>query len=272
MTFGFALRGLLLAAAFLLGSSGSLAMNERAVDLELVLAVDVSGSMDREESLLQRRGYVEAFVHPAVVSAVVSGAHRGIAVTYLEWADPASHVVIVPWRLIDGEEAAKSFSRELWDSPGAEGRGTSISGALVFAAGLFDGNGFDGERRVIDISGDGPNNMGAPVATAREAVVNRGITINGLPVTLKRGGGFSGLSPEALQAYYEDCVIGGPGAFVVAARSRASLEEAIRRKLVLEIAARGAPIARMAPAAAGGRTDCLMGEHSRPAWLNEYLD
>ncbi|HXV23813.1 MAG TPA: DUF1194 domain-containing protein [Alphaproteobacteria bacterium] len=241
---------------------------EQPVDLELVLAVDVSGSMDADEKLLQRQGYVEAFRHPQVIRAIVSGFHGGIAVTYVEWAGPSSQVVILPWRSIDREASAEDFARDLAAAPTSWIRRTSISGALLFSAALFDDNGFEAPRRVIDISGDGPNNTGSPVLPVRDAVVEQGIVINGLPITLKSGG-FGGLQPGQLDLYYEECVIGGTGAFIVSVQDPQHLAEAIRRKLVLEIA--GAP-PRATPAAAheaGPRIDCLIGEKTRPSWLDE---
>ena len=147
--------------------SGEAARAEVPVDLELVLAVDVSGSMDDDEHVLQRQGYVEAFRHPLVIGAITSGILGRIAVTYVEWAGPASQVVTVAWRIIDGGDSARAFANALSDAPIAYIRGTSISGGLAYAATLFAGNGIEGTRRVIDISGDGANNMGKPVEAAR---------------------------------------------------------------------------------------------------------
>ena len=129
---------------------------ELPVDLELVLAVDVSGSMDREEQALQRRGYVEAFLHPEVAQAVRSGPYGRIAVTYVEWAGPTAQAVAVPWTLIEDAATAEDFAAGLAEAPPSRFRGTSISGALAFAAPMFEGNGYEGLRRVIDVSGDGP--------------------------------------------------------------------------------------------------------------------
>ncbi|MGK9231064.1 DUF1194 domain-containing protein [Inquilinus limosus] len=247
------------------------AAQEQPVDLELVLAVDVSRSMDDDEQALQRDGYVAALGHPEVIDAIASGVNGRIAITYVEWAGANSQVVILPWRLIDGAAAARTAAADLAEASGTVmRRGTSISGALLFTTGLFDDNGFDGLRRTIDISGDGPNNAGWPVTGPRDMALAKGITINGLPIILKRGG-FGGLpEPEMLDAYYRDCVIGGPGAFTVPVRSPQQFAEAIRRKLVLEIA--GA-VPAVTPAAfvavqAGG-TDCLIGEKTRPRWLDQ---
>lgn len=232
---------------------------EEAVDIELVLAVDVSGSMDADELVLQRYGYVAAFRHRDVIGAITSGFLGRIAVTYVEWAGPYSQVVTVPWRVVDGAASAREFADILDDAPTAYIRGTSISGGLAFSAGLFGGNGIEGTRRVIDISGDGANRQGIPVEVARDEVLARGIVINGLPLLLKprpyfwSGGG-------GLDEYYHDCVIGGPGAFIIAVTKKSHLARAVRRKLVLEIA--GAPPRAFLALAHAPRTkvDCFFGE------------
>lgn len=247
------------------------AAQELPVDLELVLAVDVSRSIDEDEQALQREGYVNALAHPEVVAAIASGVHGRIAVSYVEWAGASSQAVILPWRVIDGRDTALAAAADLAQASGTlMRRGTSISGALLFSAGLFEGNGFEGFRRTIDISGDGPNNTGSPVTGARAAALTQGITINGLPVILRRGG-FGGLpEPELLDAYYRDCVIGGPGAFTIPVRAAAQFADAIRRKLVLEIAGAAPEMvpAAFIPAQAGG-TDCMVGERTRPRWLDQ---
>lgn len=241
------------------------------VDLELVLAVDVSRSMDLEEHELQRQGYIDGIQHPEVVGAIRSGLMGRIAVTYVEWAGPGQHAVIVPWSVIDGAESAAAFADRLSGTAVMRLRGTSISSGLMFAGGLFDGNGFQGTRQVIDISGDGPNNAGAPVLPIREAVLARGVTINGLPIMLKTSyDGTFGL--RQLDIYYEDCVIGGPGAFLVTVSSMDNIAQAIRRKLVLEIA--GQPIraipAGIQQAQAAPRVDCMIGEKMRRRWMRDY--
>jgi hypothetical protein len=240
------------------------------VDLELVLAVDVSRSMDAGEQRVQREGYVNGIRHPEVVAAILSGPTGRIALTYLEWAGPSSQQVVVPWTLIDRAEAAEGFARRI--EPGLVlGRfGTSISSSLVFSATQFDGNGFVGARRVIDVSGDGPNNIGPPVVPARDSVLARGITINGLPIMLSRAIDAYGIGD--LDAYYRDCVVGGAGAFTLAVTAADQFEGAIRRKLIQEIADRApAPLERRIVLAAGGDefatgsagTDCLIGEKRR---------
>jgi len=257
------------------------AADDTPVDLELVLAVDVSGSMDEGERALQRGGYVQAFLHPEVIAAIGSGVYGRIAVTYVEWAGPRAQEVVIPWRAVDGRASAEAFAAALKAAPTAHIHGTSISGALAFASTLFDGSGFAGARQAIDVSGDGPNNMGPPVTLVRDAVVARGVTINGLPLTLHAGGpwgsGYGGLAARLLDLYYEDCVIGGPGAFFLPVQAPEQLADAIRRKLVLEIAGRAptlmpAQLAQRPPGAderSSPGIDCLIGEKTRPAWLDE---
>jgi hypothetical protein len=234
------------------------------VDLELVLAVDVSGSMDFYEQHLQRSGYVSAFRHPDVITAIGIGAHGRIAVTYIEWAGPFLQTVTVPWRIIADRDGALAFAAELEAAPITSARGTSISDGLMFAASLFGGSDTLPERRAIDVSGDGPNNMGFPVVPIRDEIVADGITINGLPILIRptQNGGPSRVVP--LDIYYEDCVIGGPGAFMITVDDPSRFELAIRRKLVLEIAALAPQVIpaqltyRPEP-----RVDCLIGERSR---------
>jgi hypothetical protein len=260
------LRTLLAGAAFL-GLSGPIVAQEIDVDLELVLAVDVSRSMDPSEQALQKEGYLAALKHPEVIEAVRSGFLGRIAVTYAEWAGPGSHRIIAPWTLIDGLGTATAFADTIAVEPVSYLHGTSISGALLFASGLFEGNGFRATRQVIDVSGDGPNNMGHPVLLVRDSVVSRGITINGLPIML-HADYLGGYSIPNLDVYYEDCVIGGPGAFLVTVESIDRMAEAIRRKLVLEIAG-GEP--RIMPAQetrAEPRIDCLIGEKLRRRWMD----
>jgi hypothetical protein len=229
------------------------------VDAEVVLAVDVSYSMDPEEQALQREGYMAALTSQEFLQALKQGAHGRIALTYFEWAGMHHQQIIVPWRLIDGPEAADGFAADIGRARYTRASRTSISGALLFAAPLFEGSGFHGQRRVIDVSGDGVNNNGPPVTITRDEVLAKGITINGLPILLKRPNP-STLDIDNLDVYYEDCVIGGPGAFVIPIKAREQFKEAIRTKLVLEIAGR-APKQRIVPAAdTAPRVSCLIGE------------
>jgi hypothetical protein len=260
-------RGGLLVACAAMELVGPAAAAEARVDLELVLAVDVSRSMDIDELGVQRDGYAVAFRHPDVISAIRSGPLQSIAVTYVEWAGPEHQVVVLPWTIINSEAAARSFSDRLLSSPPGRYSGTSISGGLLFSAASFAGNGFAGERRVIDVSGDGPNNRGMPVEPVRTEIVAQGITINGLPLLVKEP--FGPYSIDNLDVYYEDCVIGGPGAFLVPVHDMSQLAAAIRRKLVLEIAGappRLIPVKEMRPMP---RVDCLIGEKLIERWLEK---
>jgi hypothetical protein len=238
------------------------------VDVELVIAVDVSYSMDPEEQALQREGYITGITSREFMSALRSGMHGKVAVTYFEWAGPYDQKIVVPWRLIDGPEGADAFANEIARAPYRRASRTSISGALTFAKPLFDGSGFRGIRRVIDVSGDGANNSGPFVTLVRDDVLAAGITINGLPIMLKRPNSFT-MDIENLDIYYEDCVIGGPGAFVIPIRERDQFKEATRTKLVLEIASR-TPQPRVVPAQAKApRISCTVGEQMwRDRWGN----
>jgi hypothetical protein len=228
------------------------------VDVELVMAVDISYSMDMDELALQREGYAQAIASQEFLNALKQGSHGKIAVTLVEWAGVSDQRIVVPWRLIDGPETARAVAAEMAAAPVRRAFRTSISGALIFSAALFEGNGFAGIRRVIDVSGDGTNNQGALIVPTRDAVIARGITINGLPIMLKEPQPNSIDIPD-LDIYYEDCVIGGPGAFVVPIREREKFKEAIRTKLVLEIAERAE--ARVIPASsAAPRISCTIGE------------
>ena len=231
------------------------------VDLELVLAVDISRSMDFDEQALQRAGYVNAFRHPEVIAAIGSGMIGRIAVTYLEWAGVGLQFHRVAWTLVDGTDSANAFADAMAAAPISRERRTSISGGLITAAGLLAASPFAGLREVIDVSGDGPNNAGLPVLEARQAVLERGVTINGLPIMLRPGGGFFGV--HDLDVYYENCVIGGPAAFLLTVESPDRFAIAIRRKLVLEIAGRTPKIIPAAATSVQGDYDCLIGEKLR---------
>lgn len=229
------------------------------VDVELVLAVDISYSMDPDELALQRDGYARALTSSEFLNALRQGIHGKIAVTYFEWAGAGDQKVVVPWRVIDGPESAGSVANEISQAPLRRAARTSISGALLFGMTLFDSSGQRGIRRVIDVSGDGANNSGQLVVVARDEVVSKGITINGLPVMLKRPS-YSTMDIELLDEYYEDCVIGGPAAFVVAVKDREKFVEAIRTKLVLEIARLTPPAKVMKASATNPRVPCTVGE------------
>jgi len=229
------------------------------VDVELIIAVDVSYSMDPEEQALQREGYILALTSKEFLHALRQGANGRIAITYFEWAGQFDQKIILPWRLIDGPEAADAVAAEITRAPYRRASRTSIAGALRFAKPLFDDSGYKGLRRVIDVSGDGTNNAGPLIVPTRDDVLAAGITINGLPIMLKRPN-IGSLDIENLDVYYEDCVIGGPGAFVIPIREREKFIEATRTKLVLEIAGRQ-PEARIVPASSQvPRISCTIGE------------
>jgi len=219
------------------------------VDTELVIAVDVSNSMDPEEQALQREGYITGLTSREFLSAVHQGSHGKVAVTYFEWAGLYDQKIIMPWRLIDGPESADAVGAEILRAPYRRAPRTSIFGALQFAKPLFDASGYNGLRRVVDVSGDGINNMGPPVTMMRDDVLGAGITINGLPIMLKRRSGYGvwEMQYDNLDVYYEDCVTGGPGSFVIPIKEREQFKEATRHKLVLEIAGR-TPERRVIPA------------------------
>ena len=212
---------------------------EAEVDVALVLAVDVSRSMDPDEQELQRQGFMDAFRSPVVHDAIRNGMLGRIIVTYMEWSGVEHQNVIVPWTIIDGPESAVKFAEGLRDNPIGRLRRTSISGAIDFGVKLLDQTGVEPIRRVIDVSGDGPNSSGRGVIAARDEAVAKGITINGLPIMLKRPSGFGDM--EHLDLYYKSCVIGGEGAFLVPVRERQHFADAIRTKIIREIAALPAP-------------------------------
>jgi Protein of unknown function (DUF1194) len=241
------------------------------VDVELVIAVDVSYSMDPDEQALQREGYITGLTSREFMSALRNGINGRIAATYFEWAGPNDQQIIVPWRVVDGPEAAGAFADEIARAPYRRASRTSISSALAFAKPLFDGSGYRGIRRVIDVSGDGANNSGGFVTIVRDEAVAAGITINGLPIMLKRPNSLT-MDIENLDIYYEDCVIGGPGAFVIPIRERDQFKQATRTKLVLEVAGRSPnsdPDRVMPAQVKAPRVSCTIGEQMwRERWGN----
>ncbi len=208
------------------------------VDLELVLAVDVSFSIDRVEARQQREGYVAALAHPAVIAAIDSGELGRIAVTYVEWSEPGYQKQLTPWRVIEDAESAAIFAAELSNMPINRSYYTSISHALDYATMLIETNDYDGTRKVIDISGDGPQNQGRSVEAARQDALDRGVVINGLPILNDRPNPMGVGSPRdvAVDEYYERYVIGGPGAFLMPVADFDAFRSAILAKLVREIA------------------------------------
>jgi hypothetical protein len=228
------MRRILALMVFLFAASPAAAL---PVDLELVLAVDVSRSIDPDEARLQREGYVRALTDERVIQAIRSGLHGRIAICYVEWAAAHLQFTTIGWTLIKDTASADAFAGRLAEMPIQSHSRTSVSGAIDYSAKLFANNGYEGERLVIDVSGDGRNNDGRPAHLARNEAVAKGITINGLPIINDRP--TFGFPPDAnLDVYYETEVIGGPGAFVVVARSFEQFGEAILSKLIREIAER----------------------------------
>jgi len=211
------------------------------VDLELVLAVDISGSVDEVEARLQREGYIAALRHPHVVEAIEGGMFGRIAVAYVEWAGDHYQRTMLDWTVIEDQESASAFADALLETPLATAHWTSLSAAIDHAVPMFEGNGFKGFRRVIDISGDGHNNRGRPVEWARDDAVAAGITINGLPIVNDRPNPWGGRPPAGLDLYFEERVIGGPGAFMIVAEDYSAFASAIFSKLLLEIAGEQQP-------------------------------
>ncbi len=236
------------------------AQSETEVDLALVLAVDVSFSMEKDEQELQRQGFIEAFRAPEVHQAIHKGMLGRIAVVYVEWAGAWFQEVLVPWTVIKQPSDALRFAAHLAQSPTRRAGNTSISGAIDASLGVLSRSGVQSARQVIDISGDGPNNQGRTVTLARDEAVAYGVTINGLPIMLKRLTGSWDI--EDLDLYFRDCVIGGPGAFMIPVREKHQFIEAIKTKIIREIAG-SAPDALIVPVQAQSerRTNCEMGAY-----------
>ena len=238
------------------------------VDAELVFGVDISYSMDRVEQQLQRDGYVKALTSPDFLNALKSNAIGKVAIAYMQWASYQDQDLLLDWTVISSPESARAAADKLANAPYRRARRTSISGAIDAANRLFDDNGFKGARQIIDISGDGPNNDGRPVTQARADALARGVTINGLPLVGIR----DYLGPadiKDLDIYYEDCVIGGPDAFMISIRNANNFVDATRNKLVREIArapARKNPLVQRAQAREP-RISCMIGEN---LWRNRW--
>jgi Protein of unknown function (DUF1194) len=233
-------RAWLALAATVLGAAQQQAHAAEAVDLELVLAADGSGSIDEEELRLQRAGYADALTDPRVLGAIGGGYHQRIAVAYVEWGGPGSQHTIVDWTVVEGEASARAFAAALETAPRQAIGYNSISGAIDYSADLIATNRFEGTRKVIDVSGDGPQIGGRSVQAARDDAVDAGITINAL-VVKSPGGSFRGPGGIPLDLHYERDVIGGGGAFVAVADETTSFAEAILNKLILEIAGKAPP-------------------------------
>ena len=218
------------------------------VDVELVLAVDISQSMDTEEQEIQRAGYVAALTSREFLDAVNVGPIGRIAVAYMEWGGVDEHFMVADWTMIDDAASASHFASQILNAPVRQVQRTSIASALEKSVQLLQENDWQGLRQVIDISGDGPNNQGGSVTEMRDRMVAQGVTINGLPLMMKSNKN-TWQAMLHLDHYYEDCVIGGPGSFAIPVRSKAGFADAIRMKLVMEIAGK-VPAPQIIPAAA----------------------
>jgi hypothetical protein len=228
----------LTAAALLVAAPGA-SFAQEPVDLLLVLAADVSRSMDDAKFQMQRQGYVDALTNPRVIEAIRSGMHRRIAATFIEWGGATSQKVVVDWSMLGDETTARQFADEIAEAPRSFTGRTSISGAIDFSMARLQRAPYAAERRTIDVSGDGMNNSGRQITHARDEAVAGGATINGLVVfsdPVDPGNPDRTDSREMLASYYRDNVIGGPGAFVMVAESFESFGQALINKLVAEIA------------------------------------
>lgn len=259
MAFGF--------AALFLVTTTATANNE--VDVQIVLAVDVSRSMTDRELQIQRRGYAEALRSEAVAKAVESGLLGRVALIYMEWGEQYWQRTIVDWQIVENGADLAAFADQITATFDGSLRRTSISSAIDESVRQLETNGITSRRRVIDISGDGPNNSGPPVTGARDRALAKGIVINGLPLMTREGMG-ARFHLDDLDEYYRHCVIGGPGSFVVPVTDWDEFPEAVRRKLVQELA--GIEPAQIQKASFSGATeygyDCLIGEK---IWLR-FID
>lgn len=246
---------------------------EVEVDVELVLAVDVSRSMSPRELEIQRRGYAEALVSQPVLNAIRGGLTGRIALRYVEWSNHGQQRVIVDWTLVANAEDARRVALQLTARFDSALRRTSISDAIDQSAVSFEGNGFTAPRRVIDVSGDGPNNNGRPVEMARDAAIAAGVVINGLPLMTNEGMGTQ-FHLTDLDVYYRECVIGGPASFVIPVHDWDQFPAAVRRKLVLELAGTAPETAPLIKADFSGQTargyDCMIGEKIWRRFIDRY--
>jgi hypothetical protein len=230
-------RSLILLAALIL--TPALAVHAEEVDLLLVLAVDVSRSIDQQKFMLQRDGYAAAVSDKGVLDAIKSGPHQKIALNFVEWSGFGAQKLVIDWTVIDGAAAARRFGDQVVEAPRSFADRTSISGGIEFAAAQFERSPFTSPRHIVDVSGDGTNNAGREVQTARNEVVAKGILINGLVILTEGQFLFNAEHtnpPGGLEKYYRDNVIGGPGAFVMVAENFNAFGKAIIRKLIAEIA------------------------------------
>ena len=228
----------LLACLGLLAPQASAA---QAVDLELVFLADASRSIDDAESLFQRQGYAAAITHPDVLDAIGYGYYRRIAVTYVEWGDAGSQEIVAPWTIVDGADSAAGFAKTLLEAPRIANGPNAIGSAIAAAQALILGNEIEGQRKVIDFSADSAFSMGGlPIELARKEAFAADITINGLAILCRRADCGGRPVDYDLESAFASFIVGGPGSFVVTADSRQSFAEAVRKKLLLEIA--GGPL------------------------------
>jgi hypothetical protein len=206
------------------------------VDLQLVIAIDVSASMDESRRRVQREGYARAIRSAEVLAAIKSGPHGRIAIACFGWASPDYQRVIAPWTIVETRADADTVAHAIEKEQLAAEGGTSISAALLFSERLLHTAGIRADRKIIDVSGDGPNNSGPLLRLARDSVLADGVTINGLAIALKEERTFGPFAPTTIRSYYQDCVIGGAGAFVIEVAEVGDFEPAIRTKLTREIA------------------------------------
>jgi len=226
---------LALVAAFALISGVARA---ESVDVALVLAADVSRSIDEGEFKLQREGYAVGITSPRVLTAIQAGTHRAIAVCFVEWAGPDEQNVVVKWTVIRDAETAADFAATLNTAPRSFSGRTSISAAIDYAMVLFGQSGVEADRRIIDVSGDGTNNAGRPITDARDEAIAKGATINGLAIINQRPEGYffaHTQPPGGLPAWYKNNVVGGPGSFLQVVQDFTTFGDAITNKLLTEI-------------------------------------
>ncbi|WP_184400686.1 DUF1194 domain-containing protein [Rhizobium sp. BK650] len=249
--------------ASLSGAAATIAQSsQNEVDVELVLAVDTSRSMDYEEVRIQREGYVEALRHKEFLDAVKGGLTGRIAISYFEWAGYVVPGSVLDWQVIERESDALSFADKLEARPIATQRRTSISAAIVQGMSMLAASPYKSNRQVIDVSGDGPNNSGDPVTPVRNGALETGAVINGLAIMLRPSD-----VPDGLEKYYADCVIGGPGSFVLPVYKVEDFAVAVRRKLVWEISGLEPSLDIREIASNQPTTDCLVGEK---LWQNLF--
>jgi hypothetical protein len=252
-----------LVAGFAIGGPAVRAASDY-VDLELILAVDVSRSMDYDEQKVQRDGYVKALRSPEILQAIRSGPFGRIAITYMEWSSSYYQQTLVPWTIVATADDIAKFTNALAAAPITTDSRTSIANALLYAQAYFNKASYNTDRRTVDVSGDGSNNDGSALVPVRDRLVADGIVINGLPILIRPSNIFGSFGSIGLDDYYKACVTGGPGSFVIPIQQVNEFESAIRRKLILEIASVPSdivPVSALRPATPN--VDCNAAEQQR---------